>query len=103
MGLKESSLSIASHLLKHGVCNQKMYPCADSGKEQAAMLNNTLINWTTGGGFSFFSSRPSYQTSAVEAYLLKGNIIKPPKKFYNESNRGYPDISAVGSRLLYVK
>jgi len=56
------------------------------------MINNTLYTWTTGGGFSAFAPRPSYQDAAVEQWL-SSNAIIPPQKFFNSSNRGYPGMT----------
>jgi len=65
------------------------------------MINNTLYTWTTGGGFSKWAPRPSYQDQAVLTYLSSGAIV-PPSRFFNMSNRGYPDVSAMGARILIV-
>ena len=54
--------------------------------------------WTTGGGFSLYGARPSYQTAQVAAYLANKQI-KFPKKF-SSTMRGYPDVSSVGDKIL---
>jgi len=77
------------------------YPCATGNEEYPCMINNTLYTWTTGGGFSNWAPRPSYQEQAVQTYLSSGAII-PPSQFFNMSNRGYPDVSAMGARILIV-
>jgi subtilase family serine protease len=66
------------------------------------MSNNTYYGWTTGGGFSEISSMPSYQAAFVQQYLRTPNLFIPPTQFFNAANRGYPDFSAVGSRLLTI-
>jgi tripeptidyl-peptidase-1 len=78
------------------------YPCSTGSLEYPCMVNNTLYTWTTGGGFSDWAPRPSYQDEAVSTYLSSGAII-PPSQFFNASNRGYPDISAVGARILIIQ
>jgi tripeptidyl-peptidase-1 len=78
------------------------YPCAMSNQEMPCEPNNTLYSWTTGGGFSEYATRPSYQDSVVEAYLSSGAFLPPPSKFPNSANRGYPDVAAVGARILIV-
>ncbi|CCM03036.1 uncharacterized protein FIBRA_05153 [Fibroporia radiculosa] len=50
------------------------------------------------GGFSNVFSRPSFQSSAVEAYLeYLGDTYSG---LYNASGRGYPDVSAQGDNFL---
>merc|ERR1712000_590534 len=45
---------------------------------------------------------PSYQKDAVEAYLSGGTAL-PPSTMYNGSNRGFPDIAAMGNGFaVYV-
>lgn len=80
----------------------KNHPCDNlSTREVACMPSNTLAGWTTGGGFSEISVRPSYQSSVVENYL-KTTSAQPPTKFFWPANRGYPDLSAIGARVLIV-
>ena len=61
--------------------------------------NGGLI--TSGGGFSGFYPRPSWQSDAVQGYelalQLSGNIPMPG---YNTSKRGYPDISMAGTEFI---
>lgn len=51
-------------------------------------------SWASGGGFSSYFSRPSYQDEVVSAYIdsLDGKYAA----FYNQEGRGYPDLSAQG-------
>ena len=42
------------------------------------------------------------QASFVQQYLRTPNLFIPPSKYFNSANRGYPDFSAVGSRLLTI-
>lgn len=65
------------------------------------MVNNTDFEWTTGGGFSEFVAAPSYQTAAVAAYFAS-STPKPPTQYTWPKNRGYPDVSAIGARVLIV-
>jgi len=84
------------------ICNQG-YTCAGNETlEYPTMVNNTYYDWTTGGGFSAYAARPSYQDNAVQQYLASNAMI-PPHQFFNVSNRGYPDIAALGSRILIVQ
>ena len=56
---------------------------------------------TTGGGFSYVFSQPSWQSTAVNAYLntncIAGNGCSlPSSSYFNKSARAYPDVSAFG-------
>ena len=48
------------------------------------------------GGFSTTFARPSWQSSAVSAYLNNATLTLPPSSYYNATGRGYPDVSALG-------
>jgi len=76
------------------------YGCA-MGKlfENPCETNNTEYQWTTGGGFSIWGARPSYQNTAVNAYLAS-NTFMPPTNLFPSTMRGYADVSAVGDRVL---
>jgi len=70
--------------------------CSTSTTEIVCSYPNALI--TTGGGFSTFLSRPSYQNDVVSAYLASANL--PPARDFNSTNRGFPDVSALGHNYL---
>jgi len=71
--------------------------CSTSKTEEVCTYPDALI--TTGGGFSNYVAQPTYQTAAVSAYL-KSNVTFPPATSYNASNRGFPDVSALGHNYL---
>eukprot|EP01110_Echinostelium_bisporum_P011602 TRINITY_DN557_c0_g1_i1.p1 TRINITY_DN557_c0_g1~~TRINITY_DN557_c0_g1_i1.p1 ORF type:complete len:578 (+),score=296.43 TRINITY_DN557_c0_g1_i1:1-1734(+) len=76
----------------------KTHKCALTNlKETTCTYPTALI--TTGGGFSDYSQRPSYQDAAVTAYLKSGTAL-PNAKFFNASNRGFPDVAALGHNYL---
>ncbi len=52
------------------------------------------------GGFSNFFARPSYQSTAVSAFLTKLGSTNSGK--FNTSGRGFPDISAQGENVEIV-
>jgi hypothetical protein len=52
-----------------------------------------------GGGFSSYSPLPSWQATQVQAYLQSG-VDLPSHKHFNESNRAYPDVSALGHNYI---
>jgi len=83
------------------ICNMG-YTCDTTGNLQMpCMENNTEYSWTTGGGFSKYAAQPAYQKNAVNQYLGSQSII-PPAKWFNPTNRGYPDVAAVGDRILII-
>lgn len=70
----------------------KKYGCLKSNKEMVS--NQKYTGWTSGGGFSIFSSEelPKWQKNSVEKYLNSGTSL--PSNF-SSSGRGYPDVTAV--------
>merc|ERR1712232_727112 len=67
--------------------------CATSTTEHACSYPMSGI--TTGGGFSAFSPRPSWQDQAVQEYLKTSKL--PSSSLFNASNRGYPDVALVAN------
>jgi len=59
----------------------------NSGPEVAASFS--------GGGFSNYFARPSYQTSVVANYLKIATGLPNPSR-YNHTGAGFPDVSAQG-------
>jgi tripeptidyl-peptidase-1 len=51
----------------------------------------------SGGGFSNTFEIPSYQSEAVATY--KSTAELPDAKYYNDTGRGYPDVSALGGQV----
>lgn len=64
-----------------------------SGTTETACSAETGGVITSGGGFSNYYTRPSYQANSVQAYLSDITSALPPVSFFNASGRGYPDIS----------
>jgi len=58
-------------------------------------------SFKSGGGFSQFNLRPSYQNTAVANYL-KLNIAFPPAGSFNSSGRATPDFAALGDEHFQV-
>mmetsp|Transcript_114331 Transcript_114331/g.227516 ORF Transcript_114331/g.227516 Transcript_114331/m.227516 type:complete len:594 (-) Transcript_114331:152-1933(-) len=50
----------------------------------------------SGGGFSNTFEIPSYQQHAVAAYKSSPDAKLPPQAWWNNTGRGYPDVSALG-------
>eukprot|EP01111_Echinosteliopsis_oligospora_P014038 TRINITY_DN519_c0_g1_i1.p1 TRINITY_DN519_c0_g1~~TRINITY_DN519_c0_g1_i1.p1 ORF type:complete len:596 (-),score=161.62 TRINITY_DN519_c0_g1_i1:79-1818(-) len=74
----------------------KSFTCADTTAEVACSYPEALI--TSGGGFSNYVPQPSFQATVVDAYLKSAKL--PPAKYFNASNRGFPDVSALGHNYL---
>ena len=64
------------------------------------VATNPKNGFVSGGGFSNYFARPSYQDEVVPAYItsLKGQF----SNLFNASGRGYPDIAAQGFQYLVV-
>ncbi|KAG2068082.1 subtilisin-like protein [Suillus decipiens] len=63
-------------------------------------IPETAVNFS-GGGFSNYFSRPSYQDDAVSAYLA---MLAPGtyEGLYNSTGRAYPDVSAQAASFAVV-
>jgi len=59
-------------------------------------------DFSSGGGFSQVLPQPSWQQAAVAHYLQSGVVLPPTSKF-NSTNRGYPDVSAIGQNIMTVQ
>jgi len=64
-------------------------------------VNLTYAIFTSGGGFSNFTSQPNYQKKAVSAYMSSG-VKLPPMGYYNPGMRAVPDVSALGTHGFTV-
>jgi len=73
------------------ICSQ--FECLSGGQEVAVSYD--VSSFASGGGFSWYSPRPAFQAAAVEAYFKSG-VQLPPSTYYNTTNRGYPDVAAIG-------
>jgi len=76
-------------------------PCASSGTEVAVSYD--IAQFTSGGGFSNIAAMPSYQKTAVNAYLTSQAAKLPPASYFNKTGRGLPDVAAVGHNILIVQ
>lgn len=85
------------------VCTDSKYNCAcsTSNSEEAAMKTNNA-GFDSGGGFSNWLLRPDYQYKAVTDYFKSG-VTLPSQQYWNSTNRGYPDVAAVGAEVLIIK
>jgi len=79
------------------VCSKVTCANPATTHEEVCSYPTALI--TTGGGFSNYSPVPSWQQTVVSAYLSSG-VDLPPSADFNSSNRGFPDVSAVGHNYL---
>jgi len=75
--------------------------------EEHAMASNGGVSITTGGGFSYKSSRSKHQDAAVVAYFDKiSEASMPPPSFFLhdgwKNNRALPDVAALGIGVYMV-
>lgn len=61
-------------------------------------VSSKLGGYFGGGGYSTYFTAPLYQKLTTLGYSIK--LGKTNFGFYNPLNRGYPDVSAQGSRFL---
>lgn len=64
------------------------------------VAHNPRNRYTSGGGFSNYFRRPSYQHAVVPQYVKSLNSTFDG--LYNKAGRGYPDIAAQGYHYLTV-
>merc|ERR1719197_1262452 len=74
--------------------------CNQQPLGEVAVGVNYGMRWTTGGGFSIYSSRPTYQQSAVSNYLNQTQVGIPPSNVFNANGRAYPECATVGHNLM---
>ncbi|EGC34780.1 hypothetical protein DICPUDRAFT_152956 [Dictyostelium purpureum] len=60
--------------------------------------------WSSGGGFSNFTTTAFYQEDFVSSYIEKLNELNvvPPSNIWNSKGRAYPDFSSVGHNLYVI-
>ncbi len=73
----------------------------ESNQPEIACSSSTGGIITTGGGFSVYLSRPSYQDDAVSNYLANAPNL-PPSSQFNTKGRGYPDVALLGYNYQVV-
>ncbi|KDO32601.1 hypothetical protein SPRG_03074 [Saprolegnia parasitica CBS 223.65] len=75
----------------------------DDGKHRQEEVVSTDTNGaiTSGSGFSWYASRPSYQDNVVQAYNLKENLDESTA-MYNGDGRVFPDVVAIGHNVPIV-
>ncbi|RYG51396.1 hypothetical protein EON67_03455 [archaeon] len=52
----------------------------------------------SGGGFSNYWARPSYQVNAVSQYFKVAQNL-PSSSLYNATGAGFPDVAAIGTNF----
>lgn len=87
--------SVASSSDLPPICHLSECVCSTATEEVPAMLYRNQCIFTTGGGFSEYIPQPSWQKTVVNAYLAS-NATRPASNLFNSTNRGFPDISALG-------
>ncbi|KAI0123399.1 Pro-kumamolisin [Xylariales sp. AK1849] len=61
---------------------------------------NDRNSFVSGGGFSEYFARPSYQNGVVESYISE--LQGMHDGLYNSQGRAYPDVAAMGYRIVTV-
>eukprot|EP01035_Chromulina_nebulosa_P018785 gene18785-24552_t len=72
----------------------------NTGDEEITCMSNYGGVITSGGGFSQYYDRPSWQDDAVSSYF--DNLQSQPTSGYNPNGRGYPDVSLIGVEYAVV-
>lgn len=75
-------------------CASSTIPCVGTGTEVPA--NVAAYSFSSGGGFSTYAKQPAWQSAVVQKYLSAKSIKLPPSKDFTKTNRGFPDVGAVG-------
>ncbi|CAF1292251.1 unnamed protein product [Didymodactylos carnosus] len=66
-------------------------------EEIVAYTNDlTECSITSGGGFSIYHTRPTWQKAMVQNYLSTAKKRLPPLTYFKKNNRAYPDITLLG-------
>lgn len=73
--------------------------CATGSVERGTTYSQT--GWTSGAGFSHWNPASPWQVKYIQQYLNSG-IRLPDSKFFNASNRAYPDVSAFGHNCFIM-
>ena len=95
-GISGRTLLFPSGDLGVDCINQSYVPIWPGSSPHVTSVGGTLYTdqaWVCGGGgFSDVFPIPDYQKPVVAAYLKSGEA--PPMKYFNNSGRAYPDVSA---------
>jgi len=67
----------------------------EMGQPEVACTSFTNGLITTGGGFSTYVTRPTWQEKTVNDYLTGGPNV-PPRSMFSSLGRAYPDIAMIG-------
>jgi tripeptidyl-peptidase-1 len=70
--------------------------------EVAAGYPADVSNYSSGGGFSNYFSRPAWQEDVVGAYMTSLTSDEVDPSMYNHSGRAYPDLAANGQHYSVV-
>ncbi|KAF4541636.1 Peptidase S8/S53 subtilisin/kexin/sedolisin [Lasiodiplodia theobromae] len=61
---------------------------------------NDTAGFASGGGFSDYFRRPTYQNNAVNMYV--NGLGRAHEGMYNKTGRGYPDVATHGANHVFV-
>ncbi len=74
-------------------CLNSTLQCSNGINEEGVSLE--FVGWTSGSGYTHWTTRPTWQEAEVGAYL-NSNIQKPDQKYFHRNNRAYPDVVSIG-------
>jgi tripeptidyl-peptidase-1 len=83
-----------------GSFGSPVYCIQGNGTEVAVSYD--VASFTSGGGFSWDAPMPSWQQTAVQAYLTSQQNNLPPAAMFNPSGKAFPDIAAIGHNFLIM-
>ena len=84
-----------------GVCNTgEIISVSDKTKNEMP-VSGKIGFYDAGGGFSSRWARPEWQKEEVSEYLEQKHLL-PPADYFNDSNRGFPDVSFNGHKYMIV-
>jgi tripeptidyl-peptidase-1 len=70
--------------------------------EVAAGYPSGISKYASGGGFSNYFNRPTWQDDAVNQYLSSVSPNEVDPNMYNRSGRAYPDLAANGQQYAVI-
>lgn len=106
---------ICKEVVRNGAgrgCASGLLPASDERGEVATSL--AVSGFSSGGGFSWWFPRPTWQAKVVKQYLQQHSASEsnrdnitwrqlPPSKLWNAAGRAFPDVSsAAGNLAIYT-
>jgi tripeptidyl-peptidase-1 len=82
------------------ICNTSLTASCSCNTQGSEIMcgQDTYGGFDSGGGFSVYVNRPSWQDAAVSNYLSSA-AKRPCAACFNSNGRGYPDVAAIGGNV----